>query len=108
MIFSVSNDGFKWCLDSGRDSVTFTVKGLVHEMTLITKVIHLAAWTFLFSQRQEFLNNHLARVLITPKQEGTMEMRHELLSSVDAQNMDTNEYQVPSLEDSEFHCGILT
>ena len=34
MIFSVSNDGIVWSLDSGPDSVTLTVKDLVPEMTI--------------------------------------------------------------------------
>ena len=40
------------------------------------------SWQLLLAQRQEFLNNHLARVPITLNQEGTMEMRDEVLSSV--------------------------
>ena len=46
------------------------------------------------SQRQEFLNNHLARVPVTPSQQGTHEVKDEVLSSVGAQDMDTNGYQV--------------
>ena len=57
----------------------------------------------LLSQRQDFLNNHLARVPITPNQEGTMEMRDEVLSSVGAQDLDTSSYQVSDLEDTEFN-----
>ena len=55
------------------------------------------------SQRQEFSNNHLPRVPITPNQEGTMELREELLSSVWAQNLDISSYQVSDLEDIEFN-----
>ena len=40
---------------------------------------------------------------ITPNQEGTMEMREEVLSSVGAQNLDTSSYQVSDLEDIEFN-----
>ena len=57
----------------------------------------------LLSQRQDFLNNRLARVPITPNQEGTMEMRDEVLSSVGAQDLDTSSYQVSDLEDIEFN-----
>ena len=57
----------------------------------------------LLSQRQDFLNNHLARVPITPNQEGTLEMRDEVLSSVGAQDLDTSSYQVSDLEDIEFN-----
>ena len=57
----------------------------------------------LLSQRQDFLNNHLARVPITPNQKGTIEMREEVLSSVGAQDLDTSGYQVSDLEDIEFN-----
>ena len=57
----------------------------------------------LLSQRQDFLNNHLARVPITPNQEGTIEMREEVLSSVGAQDLDTSSYQIADLEDIEFN-----
>ena len=57
----------------------------------------------LLSQRQDFLKNHLARVPNTPKQEGTMEMSEEVLSSVGAQDLDTSSYQVSDLEDIEFN-----
>ena len=40
---------------------------------------------------------------ITPNQEGTMEMRDEVLSSVGAQDLDTSSYQVSDLEDIEFN-----
>ena len=57
----------------------------------------------MLSQRQDFLNNHLARVPITPNQEGTREMRDEVLFSVGAQDLDTSSYQVSDLEDIEFN-----
>ena len=56
----------------------------------------------LLSQRQDLLNNHVARVPITPHQDGTMEMRDEVLSSVGAKDMGTNGYQVSDLNDVEF------
>ena len=40
---------------------------------------------------------------ITQNQEGAMEMRDEVLSSVGAQDMDTSSYQVSDLEDIEFN-----
>ena len=49
------------------------------------------------------MNHHLARVPITTTQEGTMEMRDEVLSSVGAQDLDTSSYQVFDLEDIEFN-----
>ena len=66
MLIPVSNDGTEWSLDFGPDSVTLTVKGLVQEMTISSRESPLAAWSLLLSQRQQFLNNHLARVPITP------------------------------------------
>ena len=102
MIFLVSDDGSERCLDSGPDSVTLTVKYLVHEMTISSQKILLLAWSFLLSQRQDFLNIHVARVPITPNQEGTIEMRVELLSCVGAQNMDTSWYQMSDLDDDDF------
>ena len=57
----------------------------------------------LFFQRQDFLNNHLARVPITPNQEGTIEMRKEVVSGVGTQDLDTSSYQVSDLEDIEFN-----
>ena len=50
--------------------------------TISSRETPLAAWQLLLSQTQDFLNNHLARVSITPNQDGTMEMRDEALSSV--------------------------
>ena len=44
---------------------------------------------------------------ISPNQKGTVEMRDEVLSSVDAQELDTSGYLVSDLEDIEFHWGEL-
>ena len=102
MIFSVSNDGCQWTLDFGPDSATIAVNDLDQNITISSQKVPLAAWQLLLlSQRQDFLNNHLARVLITLNQEGTMEMRDEVLSSVGAQDLDTSSYEVSDLEDIE-------
>ena len=82
MMFSVSNDGIQWPLDSGPNSVTVAVNDLDQKTTISSQEIPLAAWQLLLSQRQDFLDNHLPRVPITQNQEGTMEMRDEVLSSV--------------------------
>ena len=103
MIFSVSNDGVHWTLDFGPDSVTIAVKVLDQNTTISSQEIPLAAWQLLLSQRQDFLNNHLARVPITPNQEGTIEMREEVLSSAGAQDLDTSSNQVSDLENIEFN-----
>ena len=104
MIFSVSNDGIQWFVDFGPDSVTLTVKDLVQEMTIISRELPLAAWSLLLSQRQQFLNNHLARVPVTTNQHGTYEMRDDVLSSVGAQYINTSGYQVSAdLDDIDFY-----
>ena len=103
MIFSVSSDGIQWTLDFGPDSVTIAVNDLDQNITISSQEIPLAAWQLLFAQRQDFLDNHLPRVPITQNQEGTMEMRGEVLSSVGAQDLDTSSYQVSDLEDIEFN-----
>ena len=99
MISSVSNDGIQWTLDS----VTIAINDLVQNSKISSQEIPLAAWQFLLSQRQEFLNNHLPRVPITPNQQGTFEMREEVLSSVGAQDLETSSFQVSDLEDIEFN-----
>ena len=103
IIFTVSNDGIQWTLDFGPDSVTIAVNDLDQNITISSQEIPLAACQLLLSQRQAFLNNHLAQVPVTPNQEGTMEMRDEVISSVGAQDLDTSSYQVSDLEDIEFN-----
>ena len=103
MIFSVSNDGIHWTLDSGPDSVTIAVNYLNQNSTISSQGIHLAAWQLLLSQKQGFLDNHVPRVPITQNQERTMQMRDEVLSSEGAQDLDTSSYQVSDLEDIEFN-----
>ena len=102
MIFSVSNERIQWTLDFGSDSVTIAVNDLVQNITIRSQEIPLAAWQLLLSQKQDFLDNHLPRVPITQNQEGTMDMRDEVLSSVGAQDLDTRSYQLTDLEDIEF------
>ena len=102
MTFSDSNDSFGWSPEFVPDSVTLTVKDLVKEMTTSSQEIPLAFWSFLLPQRQDCLINHLVRVPSTPNQEGTMEMRDEVLSSVSARDMDTSGHQVSAMDDVEF------
>ena len=103
MIFSVSNDGIQWTLDFAPDSVTIAATDLVQNRTISSQEIPLAVWQLLLSQKQDFLDNHLPRVPITQNQEGTMEMRDEVLSSVGAQDLDTSSYQISDIEDIEFN-----
>ena len=103
MIFSISNDGIQWTLDFAPDSVNIAKIGLFQNTTVTSQEIHLAAWQLLLSQRQDFLDNHLARTPITQNQEGTMEMRDEVFSIVGAQDLDSSGYQVSDLDDIEFN-----
>ena len=102
MIFSVFNNGTQWTLDFGPDSVVLSVKDLDENLKISSLEIPLAAWSLLLSQRQDFLDNHLPRVPITPNQQGTFQMREEVLSSVGAQDTDTSGYELSDLEDIEF------
>ena len=102
MIFSVSNNGIQRTLDFGPDSVTISVNDLDQKKIISSQEIPLAARQLLLSERQDFLNNHLAQVPITPNQQGTFEMREEVLSSVGAQDTETRGYELSDLEDIEF------
>ena len=102
MFFSVSNDGIEWSLDFGPDSLFLAVRDVVQEMTISSQEIPLAAWSLLFSQRQQFLNNHLAQVPVTPNQQETHEMRDEVLLSVGAQDMETSGFQVSAAADLDY------
>ena len=104
MRFSVSNDGIQWTPDFGPDSVTIAVKDLDQSLTISSQKIPLAAWKLLLSHRQKLLDNHLPRVPVTENQEGTIEMRDDVLSSVGAQELDTSSYQISDLKDIEFNC----
>ena len=100
--FTVSNNGTKWILDFGPNSVVLGVKYLYEKLTISSLEIPLAACSLLLSQRQAFLENHLPGVSITPNQQGTFEMREEVISSVLAQDTDTSGYELSDLEDIEF------
>ena len=80
-------------------------------MTISSQESPLAACSLLLTPRQQFLSNHLARVAVTPNltpnQQGTHEMKDEVLSSVGAQDEDTSGYQVSAadLDGVEFYRG---
>ena len=103
MVFSVSSDGIEFSLDFGPDSVTLAVKDLVQKMTIRSREKLLAAWSLLLSQGQEFLNNHLALFSVNPNQQKTHKLRHEVLSRVGAQVMDTSGSQVFDRDVVEFY-----
>ena len=82
MIFSVSNNGIHWTLEFGPDTFTITVNDLDQNITISSQEIPPAAWQFLLPQRQDFLDNHLVGLPVTPNEQGTQEMRDEVFSSV--------------------------
>ena len=103
MSFSVSNGDIEWSLHIRSESVTLTVRDLLREEKRGSEEIPLAARRFLLFQRQDFLNNHIARVPITPNQEGSMEMGKQVPSNVNAQYMDTSGYPASDLADVKFY-----
>ena len=73
------------------------------------KTLQSAPWIFRWQpglcccpKDKNFLDNHLPRVPITPNQQGTFQMREEVLSSVGAQDTDTSGYELSDLEETEF------
>ena len=82
MTVLISNDGIQWTLKFGPDSVTIAVIDLVQKIKISPQETPQAARQLLLSQRQDFLDNHLPRDPIAQNEEGTKEMRHEVLSSV--------------------------
>ena len=99
---TVSDNRTQWILVFGPDSVVLSERDLDENLTVSSLEIPLAACSLLLSQTQEFLDNHLPRNPITPNQQGTFEMRGEVLSSVGAQDTDTRGYELSDLEDIEF------
>ena len=102
MIFTVSKEGIQRSHDFGPDSVMMTVRDLVQKMTKGFPEIPPPASNLLLSQIQEFLDNLLSQLPITPNQQRTFELREEVLGSAGAQDMDTNGYELSGLEDMEF------
>ena len=102
MQFTVSNNGTQWILDFGPDSVVLPVKDLDENLSISSLEIPLAAWSWLLSQRQDFLDSHLPLIPITSNQQGTFETREKVLSSIGRQDTDTRGYELSDLEDIEF------
>ena len=105
MTFSVSNDGIEWSLNFGPDSDTLTVKDLVQKVRIGSYKNPQAAWSLSLLQRQDCLNNRIARVPFTPNLQRAMEMRDEVLSCVGAQDLDTSGYRATDLNDEKFYWG---
>ena len=72
-------------MDFGPDSVVL-IKDVEENLTISSLEMPLPAWSLLLSQRQDFLDNHLLRVPITPNKEGVFEMSEVLFASVGAQD----------------------
>ena len=100
--FTVSNNGTQWILDFGPDSVVLSLKDLDENLTISCLEIPLTAWSLLLSQRQENLDNQLPPVLLTPNEQGTFEMRKEVLSTLGAQDTETKPYELSDPKDIEF------
>ena len=102
MYYSVSSNGTLWTLDFSPDSVTIIVKDIVQDLTIASLELPIAAFNSSINQRQQFLDIHLARVPITPNQQGTWEMQDEVRASVVDHDVSSN--FVPSyLDDVQFH-----
>ena len=85
----------------GCDSVFLDVKHFVHEMTIRSQRNLVTAWSLWLSQIKVFLNNHLARDLFTPKQQGKQKRREKKLSSAVAQCLNSSVYEISDLVDVE-------
>ena len=80
-----------------------TLQDFVHETTMSSQETPLAACSLLLSHKQEVFNNHPAQFPVTHIQQGTHELRDEVLSSVGAQDIETNGYQMFDQNDVEFY-----
>ena len=86
----------------GQDSVTDFKRSCPRKENKFQKN-PLAAWSLLLYQTQDFLNNHQAQAQITRNQEGTIEMMHEVLSSLGAPFTDISMYEMSDLNNLEFY-----
>ena len=83
--------------------MTIAVNDLDQNVTISSQEIPLAAWQLLLAQRQDFLNNHLAQVPITPKPRGNNGDERRSTLQCGAQDLDTSSYHVSDLENIEFN-----
>ena len=102
MTFSVFNDRYGLVSRLWIKFSFSTVKDFVQEMTIDSHEIPLAAWNLTLSQRQEFWNNDRARVRATANQQGTMEIRDELPSTVGAHDLEGCGYHASDQVDIDF------
>ena len=62
-----------------------------------------STWSLLLSQIQDFLESHLARVPVTPNQQGTYEKGDEVFSSVGAHDTDKIAFHESDLDYVDFY-----
>ena len=94
MFFSVSNNETQRTLDISPDSVTIIVKDIVQDLTISSLELPIAAFNTLIDQRQQFLENQLARLPISPNQQGTWEMQDEVRASVGDHDVSQSSFPV--------------
>ena len=113
MLFSVSNNG----IHSTRDfSATIIVKDIVQDLKTSSLELPIAASNSLINQKQQFPDNHLARVLITPDQQSTWYMQDEVRASAgdhdvssDFVQSDLDDLENPNVQmDAVYRPGIDT
>ena len=102
MQFIVANKETQCTVYFGANSVVLSLNDLDENLKISSLEFPLAALSLLLSQRQDFLDNHLPRVPMTPNQQGTVETREEAPSSVGVQDTNTKGYELSDLEDIEF------
>ena len=62
----------------------------------------LQVWNPLLSHRQDFLENQLPQITITPKQQRIFELKVEVHARAGAQVMDTSSYELKDSDDNQF------
>ena len=72
-------------------------------LTILSLELPIAAFNSLINQRQQFLENHLARAPIMPNQQGTWEMQDEVRASVGDHDVSSN-FDPSDMDDIQFHC----
>ena len=71
-------------------------------MSMSPQELLLPSWNLSLPHRQNFLDNHLAKIPITPEEQVTYEVREKDLSSAGAQYVDTRGYESSNLHHIEF------
>ena len=80
------------------------MKDIVQELTVSSLELPIAKFNFLINQRQQLLDNHLARAPITPNQQGTWEMQDEVRASIGGHDV-SSDFVPSDLDDIQLHWG---